>query len=273
MKTALRGSKHPGPATAVAVLLAALGAGAVLASQGAPPAAAPGLGDEVRVPAGDGFLAARPELRFFAAEEHDRLISEQMLVRMAYTSLEAAIRRSGAEIDFELADFETLYRERFDNVLWSDVITLAPPVELQIAHTEVFWNEEKQGASWEPRWEPVVSEPGARGELLLRFGSMTLAEIFASLTREHGMTMDDVAAVTRYSVVVEHGGRRESYKAAFFWHAAADGRVSLTVEDPVTQRIGEALVTTESFDTKNELLEAGRLAAWRRDNNRPQETQ
>lgn len=170
---------------------------------------------------------------------------EQAAIRRLYSALEEAVAASGFTVSFHLDDFRSYRPSDFSATLLEDVLTIRPPLELQILETEVSGPEGLIGRSFEPRWhEAITSDDRASvEEWLAEFEGMTLADVYAdpATATDHR----NIAALTSYRVRADFNGRTATYRAIAKWvrrPELAAQELALLIEDPVTDNVDRAIL-------------------------------
>lgn len=216
---------------------------AVVGQAGPGRSEATSTGDVVR-PVGSGTAL----LGLFPGESELGGPGEQAAIRRLYTALEEAVRSSGFTVAFELDDFRSYRPGDFPETLLLDVLTIRPPLELQILELEVGGAEGPVGRSFEPSWREGVSpeERESVEEWMAQFEGMTLADVYADPATDADHR--DIAALTSYRVRAEFDGRSTSYRAIVKWVRRPEQpaqELALLIEDPVTDNVHRAILAGE----------------------------
>ncbi|HEX2254168.1 MAG TPA: hypothetical protein VHQ65_12935 [Thermoanaerobaculia bacterium] len=166
------------------------------------------------------FLPGLPELRV----EHFDTPAD--LVRDAYRRYELLAERSGAEVRFELSDFQTLYPGDYDDHLMTDIRTFGGGWTLRAVLSRTI--EPELGIDemrYEPFWE---QQPSWLEHSFPHVVGQSVAAVFA------GSISDDPppAAITTYQVHVTYEGRSRTYDAAFYFEL--DQELRFSVQDHVS---------------------------------------
>jgi hypothetical protein len=168
------------------------------------------------------------------------------IIETAYRLLAAYAEGPETSISFSLSDFETLPRERFDEVLYREV-TSPPegrviditPSRVGVPGTEI--RHARYIARWSPRERSLSDFPEG-----VRMLTLTLAEVLDEITAANDPKFRDVYAVTRYKVVARLSGEQREYVAAFFWREAdgtdGDGWRFYVADHIIPQGVAEAAV-------------------------------
>lgn len=195
------------------------------------------------------FLPELPGLRLFDGADYE--LSERVVAKLLYASMEEKLRRSGYAAELEVSEIRTLYAEDFHGVLWPDLVTLSGGDELRIDRIEVTFADGTLGLSYRPQW--VVDESEQTRAVAQMVEGMSLGTML-ELTSADVPAFARVVAVTAYRVDAAVADKRRVYNAAVFWSAEDDGRVTFTVQDQVVERVDEALVESLKFAPQEVLM-------------------
>jgi hypothetical protein len=186
-----------------------------------------------------GFLPGLKGARLFANLGEDQQISEEMVIRILYGSLEETTAASGKPVTFELSGFSTLYPADFSGVHWPELVTQqGGGRRIKIERVETRAGRNPVGITYEPSWTSD-SEPSA--ELRAHLDSRNVSQLLAELAPQE-KNLSGVLAVTRYQVTVSLEGVSRAYNAAVLWlDPDRDGVATLAVQDNITDRVDEAV--------------------------------
>lgn len=170
---------------------------------------------------------------------------EQAAIRRLYSALEEAVASSGFTVSFHLDDFRSYRPSDFSATNLPDVLTIRPPLELQIVEAEVGGPEGLVGRSFEPSWREGVTPEDRESveESTAEFEDMTLAEVYADPATDADHR--NIAALTSYRVRAQFDGRSTTYRAIVKWVRRPElpaQELALLIEDPVTDNVHRAIV-------------------------------
>lgn len=164
----------------------------------------------------------------------------ELIVRSAYENLQRYAAFSSPSLRFELSDFETLFPEQFDEVLWLDAVTMPGGRSLDMAREKrTNGNTGVERVVYRASWRKADSylQTSAEGA---RLGVMKISDVLSAVKGAQA-SLSEVLAISLFRVRIEMNGRSRSYKAAFAWVPATEGQdAAFVVFDNVSQGVEEA---------------------------------
>jgi hypothetical protein len=194
-----------------------------------------------------GFLPGANGARLFANMAQDQQVSEEMVIRILYRSLQEITAASGKPVTFQLSGFSTLYPADFSRVRWPELVTQPSGRRITIERVETSRGRQRLGVTYEPRWSSFDAEPSA--ELQALINGRNLRQLLAELAPED-KNLGGVVAATGYQVTLSFEGTSRTYNAAVLWlDPDRDGVVTLAVQDNITERAPRAALERQIQET------------------------
>lgn len=181
-----------------------------------------------------GICVAQVETLGSQHPDHD---AAEGAVRAAYRQFSERLGASGIESSVELGDFTTYTREEVKDLRWNQLVSLAP-ANLRLDRSQRSnYVDGVRTVQFAARWQEPRAMSKGREELAYGPAMAVIEE--ASET--YGQ-LAKFAAITTYEVSLEVLGRRETYRAAFFWlPRRGTGGYTTYIADPVTDGVEKTL--------------------------------
>jgi hypothetical protein len=162
------------------------------------------------------------------------------IIQTAYALLEVYAEGPVTSLSLELSDFETVPRERFDEVPYRELATLPEgrvidviPSRVSLAESDI--THVRYLTKWSTREQSFSDFPEG-----VRMLTVSLAEALAEI-KASDPDRRDVYAFTRYNVVARLDGEQREYVASFLWEEPEGTDTwSFRALDLITQGVTQA---------------------------------
>jgi hypothetical protein len=168
--------------------------------------------------------------------------ARERIINAAYARLESFTVAADQSLAFEISSVETIRPEKFDRILWLDVVTMPEGMVVDV-HRAYMKNSNlgQRRVSYQPSWKKFDAV-WSQGPEAAGLPGASIQDILSAAGVENE-SLRWVEAVSSYSVTVTLGDQARTYEAAFLWvpfQAAPGFDTSFIAVDNITQGVEEA---------------------------------